>query len=64
MLEYHAKLMEVRGRVNGERAKAIAKEMGLDMVRLEKDLESAEVSGAIHENVALGDKLGIVGTQA
>lgn len=64
MFEYHVKLMESRGRVNGDRAKALAKEMGLDMARLEKDMAGEEVAAAIRENVELGDKLGLTGTPA
>ena len=40
LFDYHVKLMETRGRVNGERALAVAKEMGLDMARLQKDMDS------------------------
>ena len=64
LFDYHVKLMETRGRVNGERAIAVAKEMGVDMARLQKDMEAAEVRAAIQENVALGDKLGLTGTPA
>ncbi len=64
MFDYHVRLMESRGRVNGERAKAVAKEMGLDMARLDKDAESPEVRAAIQENVVLGDRLGLTGTPA
>lgn len=60
LLDYHTKLMETRGRANGERAKAIAKEMGLDMTRLEKDLAAPGPQAAIQENMALGDKLGLI----
>lgn len=62
--EYHAKVLESRGRVNGERALAVAKEMGLDMARLQKDMAGDEVASAIAENAALGDKLGLSGTPA
>jgi protein-disulfide isomerase len=64
LFEYHAKLMETRGRVNGERALAVAREMGLDVERLKKDMENPEVRQALQENVGLGDKLGLTGTPA
>jgi protein-disulfide isomerase len=64
LFDYHARLMETRGRVNGERALAVAKEMGLDMARLQKDLDHAEVRTALQENMMLGDKLGLTGTPA
>jgi protein-disulfide isomerase len=64
LFDYHVKVMESRGRVNGERAIAVAKEMGVDVARLQKDMEAADVRAAIQENVALGDKLGLSGTPA
>ena len=64
LFDYHVKLMETRGRVNGERALAVAKEMGLDMARLQKDMDAPEVRAALQENVGLGDKLGLTGTPA
>ncbi|CAA9353424.1 MAG: Outer membrane protein, partial [uncultured Microvirga sp.] len=59
LFDYHTKLMETRGRVNGERALAVAKEMGLDMTKLQKDVEGPDVRLAIQENVKLGDQLGL-----
>jgi protein-disulfide isomerase len=64
LFDYHVRLMETRGRVNGERAIAVAREMGLDVARLQRDMESEEVKKAIQENVALGDRLGLTGTPA
>jgi protein-disulfide isomerase len=64
LFDYHTRVMETRGRVNGERAMQVAKDMGLDMARLQKDLDHAEVRAALQENVTLGDKLGLTGTPA
>ena len=64
LLDYHVKVMDSRGRVNGERAIAVAKDMGVDVARLQKDMEGAEVRGALQENMALGDKLSLTGTPA
>jgi len=64
LVEYHMRLMETRGRVNGERAIALAKEMGVDVARLQRDIDGANVRSAIQENVVLGDKLGLTGTPA
>ncbi|KLK93059.1 DSBA oxidoreductase [Microvirga vignae] len=64
LFDYHVKVLETRGRVGGERAMAVAKEMGVDMARLQKDLDSAEVRNALQENMALGDKLNLTGTPA
>jgi len=64
LFEYHTKLLETRGQVNGARALAVAREMGLDVDRVKKDMESPEVRAALQENVGLGDKLGVSGTPA
>ncbi|MEE1657875.1 DsbA family protein [Microvirga sp. CF3062] len=60
--EFHTRLMERRGQANGESAKAVAKEMGLDMARLEKDLQNNEIDATLQENMTLGERLGINGT--
>jgi protein-disulfide isomerase len=64
LFEYHSRLMETRGRVNGERALALAKDMGLDLARIQKDMEADEIRAALQENMTLADKLGLTGTPA
>ncbi|WP_264046557.1 DsbA family protein [Methylobacterium flocculans] len=64
VFEFHTKLLESKGRVNAERALAVGKEMGLDVARLTRDAQGAEVKAALSENVGLGDKLGLSGTPA
>ncbi|HKH35103.1 MAG TPA: DsbA family protein, partial [Beijerinckiaceae bacterium] len=64
LFDYHVRVMETRGRINGERAIALAKEMGLDAAKLQKDMENPEVKQTIQDNVVLGDKLGLTGTPA
>jgi protein-disulfide isomerase len=64
MFDFHVKLLETKGRVTGERALAVAKEMGLDVVRLAKDAQGPDVKAALSENMTLGDKLGLSGTPA
>jgi protein-disulfide isomerase len=62
--EFHAKLMELRGPVNGERALGIARDMGLDLARIQKEIQSEDIGAALQENASLGDKLGLTGTPA
>ena len=64
LFEFHQKLLESKGRVNGARALQVAKEMGLDVARLQKDAAGPEVKAALSENRGLGDKLGLSGTPA
>lgn len=64
LLEYHARLLETRGRVGGERGIAVAKEMGLDVARLQRDMAGPEVAAAMAENTAVSEKLALTGTPA
>jgi protein-disulfide isomerase len=59
---FHEKLLLGRGQANHDKAMASAKEAGLDMVRLEKDLASEHVATTIKANLILGDSLKISGT--
>jgi protein-disulfide isomerase len=61
-LEFHQKLLSGRGQVDRARAVAVAKEVGLDVVRLEKDMTSDEVRATLEESMQLADKLGLNGT--
>jgi len=61
-LEFHQKLLGGRGQADRARALAVAKEIGLDMDRLERDMASPEVKATIDENLKLGDTIGITGT--
>jgi protein-disulfide isomerase len=61
-LEFHQKLLGGRGQVDKAKALATAKEIGLDMTRLEKDLKSDEVSKTIEESMKLAEALGLNGT--
>jgi protein-disulfide isomerase len=62
--DFHVKLMSHRGKVNGEKALEVAKEVGADIARLKKDMESPDTKAAIDATVALGDRLGLTGTPA
>ena len=64
LFDYHVRLIETRGRINGERALAVAREVGLDMTRLQKDMASGAAAAIIGENSGLAQKLGINGTPA
>lgn len=43
LFEFHQKLLETKGRVNGARAIQVAKDLGADTVKLQKDMASPEV---------------------
>jgi protein-disulfide isomerase len=61
-LDFHQKLLGGRGAADKARALAAAKEAGLDMAKLEKDLGSPEVKATLEENLKLADSLGMNGT--
>ena len=61
-LEFHQKLLGGRGQADEARALAVAKDVGLDMARLEKDLASAEVKATLQESFKLAESLGLNGT--
>ena len=61
-LAFHRALLEQRGRADQARALAVAREVGLDMTRLEADLASDEVRKTLDESVRLARALGIDGT--
>src|SRR5581483_790769 len=60
--EFHQKLLGGRGQADKARAIAVAKEIGLDTARIEKDMKSEEVTSTINENMKLAEALGINGT--
>lgn len=60
--QYHDGLMRQRGRVNGDVALSAASKLGVDATAMRRDMQDADVSTMIKENVALGDQLGITGT--
>jgi protein-disulfide isomerase len=61
-LDFHQKLLSGRGQVDKARAIAVAKEVGLDVARIEKDLGSDEVRLTLDESLKLAEKLGLNGT--
>ncbi len=61
-LEFHQKLLSNRGAVDKARAVAAAKEVGLDMARLEKDMASDEVKETLAESFKIAEALGLNGT--
>jgi protein-disulfide isomerase len=59
---FHAKLLGTHGSVGKTEALAVAKELGLDMDKLAKDMESPDVKAGLAEVMQLADSLQINGT--
>ena len=61
-LDFHQKLLGGRGQADKARALAAAKEAGLDVARIERDMASDEVRQSLEESLKLAEKLGLNGT--
>jgi protein-disulfide isomerase len=61
-LEFHQKLLGGRGKADKARALAVAKEVGMDMARIEKDMASDEARLSLEESLKLAETLGLNGT--
>ncbi len=60
--EFHRRLLSAAGPVDRVAALAIAKNIGLDMERIERDLSSDEIRETLEESARLARALGINGT--
>jgi protein-disulfide isomerase len=63
-VELHNALMAARGKLTKDRVLALAKEQKLDVARLEKDMDTPEIQGAIDNNLKLAASIGVDGTPA
>jgi protein-disulfide isomerase len=61
-LEFHQKLLGGRGQADKAHALAAARDVGLDVSRIEKDMESDEVKATLTESFKLAEALGLNGT--
>jgi protein-disulfide isomerase len=61
-LEFHQKLLGGRGQADKARALAVAKEVGMDMKRIDTDLASDEIKVSLEESLKLAETLGLNGT--
>lgn len=61
---FHFALMEKGGSMSEAEVMAIAEASGLDMVRLQQDLQLPEIEEALRRNYALAEAIGVNGTPA
>ncbi len=60
--EFHQKLLSTHGPVGREQALAVAKELGLDMDRLQKDMKNPDIHSGIENVMKMADQLNLTGT--
>ena len=60
--QFHVKLLGMHGAVGKAEALSVAKEMGVDMDKLAKDMESPEITAGLEEVMHMADSLQINGT--
>jgi protein-disulfide isomerase len=61
-LDFHQKLLNSRGQIDKAKAIAAAKEAGLDMARMDKDMASPEIKATLEENFRMAEDMGLNGT--
>jgi protein-disulfide isomerase len=61
-LEFHQKLLGGRGQADRAHALAVAKDIGMNMAQIDKDMQSPEVKATLEENFKLAEQLGLNGT--
>jgi protein-disulfide isomerase len=60
--EFHQKLLASHGPIGREQALAVAKEVGLDVDRLQKDAKDPSIRAGIEDVMKLADALALTGT--
>ena len=60
--QYHQKLMTLKGQIGKTQALAVAKELGADMTKLEKEMADPATRASIQEVMQIADTLSLTGT--
>jgi protein-disulfide isomerase len=60
--DFHNKLLSLHGPIGKKEALGVAKELGLDMAQLEKDMAGKEIDAGLKEIMGVADELQINGT--
>ncbi len=63
-LEFHQKLLESKGRIGKDRALSVAKDLGADLAKLNKDMDSTDTKSLLSETMTIADALRLQGTPA
>ncbi|WP_199259841.1 DsbA family protein [Paracoccus binzhouensis] len=60
--EFHRALMAMRGKAEKASVLRVAREVGLDVARLQRDMQAPEITQRIERSLDLADEIGLVGT--
>lgn len=60
--EFHRALMDMNGKAEKASVLRVARKLGLDVARLERDMEAPEITAQIEKSLSLADDIGLVGT--
>ena len=64
MFEFHTKLMESKSAIDADSAKEAAKAVGIDMQKLEADMNGDVITAALEKSQQMGRQIGLQGTPA
>lgn len=62
--EFHTKMMEHKGAIDDAVLEGVAKDVGLDVEKIKKDIEGTDIMIQIEKNRALAAQMGVNGTPA
>ncbi len=62
--DFHFAMMSAPGKINKDTVRAIAAQIGLDVARLERDMQSDRIDAMLRRNFELAEALGVKGTPA
>ncbi|HUL04875.1 MAG TPA: DsbA family protein [Candidatus Acidoferrum sp.] len=62
--EFHLAMMTFKGKLTDDDVRNLAKQVGIDVAKLEQDMKDPSVADTINRNYALAEALGIKGTPA
>ena len=60
--EFHRAMMAMRGTAEKASVLRVARGVGLDVTRLQRDMEAPEITARIEQSLELADEIGLVGT--
>lgn len=60
--QFHSAMLAMRGKAEQASVLRVAREVGLDVARLQRDMQAPAITARIEASLALADQIGLVGT--